>query len=240
MSGERGTIRKIFDIGPAAVTSNNTFDGSSAPTTVWSNGILQPGASGTNGVLWLTQLSESVADNGRVGISIAAETLDVRLKINPQDSLTGNNHLRMLIVADNECDGVVPDITEILGDTASAATTVNTGLEISLLQPAYFGRFHIIEDKNWYWYSIASGSVPSYSEMRSPIHFYHEAHHDLKSHRVMWDVTDASAITNARKGHIFAYFIYSSTSVATGGLPVVVTTNPPAIQWTTRLRYRDA
>ena len=35
-------------------------------------------------------------------------------------------------------------------------------------------------------------------------------------------------------------FMYESTSVSAGGIPVVVTTNPPVIQYSVRLRYRDA
>lgn len=238
MSGERGTIRKVYDLGPAAVTSNNNFDGSGTPSTVWASGILQPGSSGTQGLLWLSQLSESVNDNGRVGISIAVESLDIRVRISPQPSVVGYQHLRMLVVADNECDGAVPSINEILGDASGVATTVATGLEMAFNQPAYFGRFNIIEDKNWYIYS--SSTANTFTEESIPHPLYHESHHDMKGHRIMWDTTDSSAIANARKGHLFVYFIFSNNVTTAGGLPTITTANPPSIHMATRLRYRDA
>lgn len=234
MSGERGTIRKIYDKIPASITSNGSFDGSGAPTTAWAAGLLTP-ASGTT--LWLTDISESVNDNGRVGISVAAESLDLRVRITPQPSVIGYQHLRMIVVADNECDGAAPAITDLLGDTSGAATTVATGVELSFLQPAYFGRFSIIEDKNWILYS--SSTANTFTETQ-PHCLLHEAHHDLKGHRIMWDTSDSSNIANARKGHIFMFFIYSNMVTAAGGLPTLTVANPPTISYTSRLRYRDA
>lgn len=234
MSGARGTVRKVYDKAPAAVTSNGTFDGSAAPTTVWSSGLTGPALASQ---LWLSDLSESLNDNGRVGISIACETLDLRIRISPQISVTGFAHLRMLVIADNECDGAAPGLVDILGDASGSATTIATGIEMSFLQPAYFGRFHVIEDKNWYWSALSTGAYWTMDEMKS---FYHEAHHDLKGHRIMWDTTDSSAIANARKGHIFVFFLYSNTVTGTGGLPTVTSANPPTIHIASRLRYRDA
>lgn len=234
MSGERGIIRKVFDIPPTAITSNGNFDGSGSPTTAWAAGI-QPGQ-------WLSGISESVADNGRVGLSVAVESFDIRVKVTPQHSLTGHGHLRMIIVADLENDGVLPTLQEILGDANGSATAITSGLELSFLQPGYFGRFQVIEDKNWYWFSVANATIPTYAEhkVNDSVGFLHESHHDMKGHRIQWDTTDLSAQANARKGHIYMYFLYSQTTVTTGGIPVVVTTNPPAIQFTSRLRYRDA
>lgn len=234
MSGERGTVRKIYDVGPTAITSNGNFDGSSTPTTQWASGILEPGAAPS---LWLTNLSESVADNGRVGISIACSTLDIRVRITPQPSVVGYQHLRMLVVADNECDGTVPSLTDILGSSSTTTTSIATGQEMAFLQPAYFGRFNVLEDKNWYIYcsSTANSFTESYTH---PL--YHESHHDLKGHRVMWDTTDASTTGNARKGHIFMYFLFSTNVTAAGGLPAITTANPPAIHLATRIRYSDA
>lgn len=229
MSGERGTVRKIFDVQPKTIDSNGNFDGSATPTTSWSNGLLS--------VEWITPLSQSVNDNGRVGISIAAESLDLRVKIVPQPTVVGYQHVRMILVADNECDGAAPGITELLGDTGGSATTVATGIEMSFLQPGYFGRFNVIEDKNWYYY--CSSTANSFTEDVLGKSMYHESHHDLKGHRILWDTTDSSAIANARKGHLFLFFIFSSVVTSAGGLPTLTTANPPTIQYAMRLRYRD-
>lgn len=236
MSGERGVVRKVYDIGPTQITSNGNFDGSSAPTTSWASGLLTPAGTGA-GFLWLTQLAESVADNGRVGFSIAAETLDIRVRISPGNTVAGYQHIRMLIVADNECDGASPTLTEILGDANGNATTIATGLEMSFLQPAFFGRFQVLEDKNWYIYN--SSTANSFTE-KDGNSLYHEAHHDLKGHRIVWDMTDGSTITAARKGHIFMYFLFSSVVTAAGGIGAVTSANPPAIHLHSRLRYVDA
>lgn len=235
MSSQRGNVRKVFDIGPTAVTSNGNFDGSSAPTTVWANGIA---ARQNDAAYWLTALTESVADNGRVGISIATESLDLRVRITPQPSVVGYQHVRMILVIDNQCDGATPSLTDILGDSAGAATSIATGLEMSFLQPAYWGRFHVLEDKNWYIY--CSSTANSFTEESIPKPLYHESHHDLHGHRIMWDTTDSSAIANARNGHIFIYFLYSNVVTGAGGLPTLTTANPPTIHLASRLRYVDA
>lgn len=231
MSGARGNIRKIYDQPPAAITSNGNYDGSGSPTTAWTTGIA---------TLWLSSISQSTADNGRVGISVAAESLDFRLKITPSNSVSGYQHLRMIVVADNECDGTQPALNEILGATSGSVSpaTIDGGAHLAFLQPAYFGRFHVIEDKNWVMYN--SSTANSFTESLVPHAFYHEAHHDLKGHRIMWDTTDASTISNARKGHIFVYFLYSNQVCNTGGIPVQTTANPPVIQYSVRIRFRDA
>lgn len=216
MSGARGTIRKYFDVGPTAVATTSVYSGGA---TGFSSGVSTPLS---NANAWLTSLTSGTGDNQRVGQSIAIETLDVRVKVSP-NATDLNQGLRMLIVADNECDGVVPDIADIL-----TQSTVATGAIQSYLNPAYFGRFKIIEDKMWDWQQLP-GTHP----------LWHESHHDLKGHRVMWDTTDLPNIANARKGHIFIYFIYESRSVAAGGVITIATANVPGIQYTTRIRYRD-
>lgn len=229
MAGPKDTVRKVFDISPVAITSNGNFDGSGAPTTSWASGITGP--------VWLSNISESVADNGRVGISVALETFDIRVKINPGNTLQGTQHIRMVILADLQCDGSLPSIGDVLGDANNTTFNIAAGLEMAFLQPAYFGRFKIIEDKNWDIYcSSATNGVQDSSNNHN---LYHEAHHDMRNHRLMWDTTDSSAIANARNGHLFMFFLFSMTTVATGGLPVVVTTNPPAIQYAVRLRFFD-
>lgn len=231
MSGATGVIRKIFDISPTSITSNGSFDGSGVPTTAWTSGIAPNGTPG-----WISAIPQSVNDNGRVGISVALETFDIRVKVIPSNSVAGYAHLRMLILADNECDGTQPTVQEILGDANSAAATIAAGLEMQWNQPAYFGRFKIIEDKNWMWYN--SSTANSFTEGAGGL--YHESHHDMAGHRLMWDTTDASAITNARKGHLFILFIFSNTVTSPGGLPTVTTANPPTIAYNVRYRFRDA
>ena len=142
MSGARGTIRKYFDVGPTAVSASSVYSGG---TTGFSSGISTPLS---NANAWLTSLTSGSGDNQRVGQSIAIETLDVRVKVSPNNTDL-NQGLRMLILADNECDGVVPDIADIL-----TQSTVATGAIQSYLNPAYFGRFKIIEDKMWDWQQL--------------------------------------------------------------------------------------
>lgn len=60
----------------------------------------------------------------------------------------------------------------------------------------------------------------------------------MKDHRVMWDQSNASAIANARQGHLFMFFFYEAATVA-GGVGTIITNTPPAVQYVTRLRYRD-
>lgn len=243
MSGERGTVRKVFDVAPTTISTNGSFNGSGSPTTAWVSGINGPGNTGC----WLTAAwNEGVTDSGRVGISVAVETLDIRLFVTPQDTVIGHKHLRMILFSDNECDGSFPAISDLLGDTSGAAVDISTGLELAYLQPAYFGRFQIIADRNWEWYCSSTTNSFTEASTKEGHSYYHEEHHDMKSHRIMWDTTDASLIANARKGHIFMYFMYSNRVCNTGGLlnngatSTVTTADPPAISYTARFRYKDA
>lgn len=243
MSGERGTVRKIFDVAPTTISSTGSFNGSGSPTTAWSTGAVGPNVVGG----WLSgSWAEGATDSGRVGISVAVETLDIRILVTPQDTVVGHKHLRIILFSDNECDGSYPTFADLLGDTSTSATDISTGLELSFLQPAYFGRFKIIADRNWEWY--CSSTTNSYTEAstKDGHSFFHEEHHDMKGHRIMWDTTDSSAIANARKGHIFMYALYSNRVCNTGGLlnngasSTVTTADPPAISYTARFRFTDA
>lgn len=233
MSGERGVLRKVYDISPAAFTSNGNFDGGGTPTTAYTSGIAPNGVPG-----WVSAIPQAITDNGRVGISVALESLDIRWKITPQPTVIGYSHARVILFSDNECDGTQPTVQELLGDANNTAYTVANGAEMAFLNPSYFGRFNIIEDKNYMWYT--SSTANSFTEQAIHNSYYHEAHHDMKGHRVMWDVSDGNAITNARKGHIFLLVIYSNTVTSVGGLPTVTTANPPTFQYALRYRYRDA
>lgn len=229
MSGAKGVVRKLFDSGPVAVTSNTAYDGSGSPTTSWASGIAGP--------IWITALTQGATDNDRIGFSIAAESLDLTLIVNPDNgaSANGNNVLRVLMVADNECDGSTPQLAEILGNAQQSDTTVATGFVASHLQPGFFGRFHVLMDEYWNW---TFNNAISFYQTDKP--FCHRRHFDLHDHRIMWDMSDSSAIANARKGHIFMYFIYQTCTTAVGGLPTLTTSNPPSIQYMARFRYRDA
>lgn len=232
MSGQRGISRKVFDVA-GALTSNLSYNGGGSPTTGWATGI--------GGPLWLTDLTQGVTDNDRIGYSIAIESLDIRFKITPDGSAASNgctDQLRIIVAADNECDGVYPTITEILGDAAGASTSLATGLMVTYLQPAYFGRFRIIDDKYITWLPPPSTTNNVTAHIEGGM--FHDWHHDMRDHKVVWDMTDASAIANARKGHIFVYFLYERISTATGGIPVLSTTTPPTINYAFRIRYRDA
>jgi len=238
MSGSVGLIRKVYDVVPAALVATGDYDGvTNASTTSYSAGLAS---------IWLSQMSQSVNDNGRVGQSIAVDSLDLRCQITPDNSIVGHAHYRMILFADNECDGTTPAFSDLLGDTGGSATSIATGLILSFLQPAYLGRFNILFDKHMTWYN--SSTANSFEQSRGdPLVF--ESHHDMGGHRIMWDTTDSSAIGNARKGHIFLFILFQNQTTITGGLvsdganpgvTLLTTANPPALQYTARFRFRDA
>lgn len=231
MSKPRGPLRKVFDISPTAITSNGNYNGSGTPTTVWASGVTSP--------VWLSNIAESVADNGRVGITVAVQDLQLRVKINPGVTNTeALYHVRMLVFSDQQCDGTLPSVSDILGDSNATSYTISNGLEMAFLQPAYFGRFKIIEDKNWTWWNAGTTNGVMTSDGNHS--FFHQKYYDMKGHRLMWDTTDAADIAAARNGHLFMFFLFSETVTSAGGLPVTTSTDPPGIQYTVRLRYGDA
>lgn len=237
MSTARGPIRKVFDIGPTAVTSNGNYDGSGSPTTSWSSGLISG--------IWLSGIPQSDNDNGRIGQSAAIETFDLRVTIAPDQAAESSCRLRMLLVADKEYDGMnsagssaPPLLSEILGLSSGSTPGASGGLFLVPLNPAFFSRFQVIEDKRWAW-TVTSGTDVQFDTSQTHS-FYHETFKDMKGHRLMWDNTDADIVGSARAGHIFLYFIYEQNSVTTGGIPGVTTTYPPAIAYSCRLRYRDA
>lgn len=222
---------QLFDVGPTSI--NATATTYTAGATGWTAGIANPATNNTTNT-WITGLAQSDDLQGRVGQGISVESLDVRVQVIPDDTVAGHAHLRMVIFSDEEFDGTVPGDTELFGNTA---TTVANGLAISFLQPGFFGRFHIVEDKHWSWYCSSTANSFEQNEVQNS--FWHESHHDMHGHKVMWDATNASAIANARKGHMFVYFYFQNTVVAAGGIPTVTSANPPAVHYTTRIRYRS-
>ena len=127
MSGARGTVRKYFDVGPTSVSASSVYSGGA---TGYAVGIADWNS---NVNYWLTPLTNGAGDNQRVGQSIAVETLDLRVKIS-SDSTALNQALRMIVFADNECDGAPPNLSDLL-----TQSTVATGAFQSFLNPAYFG-----------------------------------------------------------------------------------------------------
>lgn len=232
MSNSSGIVRKVYDVGPKAITSNGNYDGSSAPTTSWSSGI--------NASEWLSAIAQGVTDNDRVGFSVAAESADLNLVVNPDISANaaGMNLLRIVIVADGECDGAFPVWTDVFGNAQQTDTTVATGLAISHLQPAYFGRFKVLMDEHLHW--DVTSSTSGINHPRTERGFVIQRHFDLKDHRIMWDMSDSNGQANARKGHIFMLCFFQNVTTATGGLPTLFSSNPPSIQYSWRIRYRDA
>jgi hypothetical protein len=230
MSGSVGVTRKVYDqLG--SLCSSGQYNGGGSPTTSWSAGVVTD---------WLTPMLQGAEDNERIGYSVAIESFDIRIKITPDPAAAANgvtDQVRMLIVADNECDGAQPNITEILGDSAQLATTVATGLVPCYLQPAYFGRFKIIDDIYTTWTPPAS-TTGALAHVQGSL--FHDLHHDMKGHKIVWDMTDSNAITNARKGHIFIFFLYERIGTSTGGIPVLSTSTPPTINFSYRMRYIDA
>lgn len=239
MSGERGTLRKVYDVGPKAITSTASYDGSGTPTTSWGAGEIASE--------WLTQLAQGVTDNDRVGFTIAIQDLEFTLIINPDITIGGHSVLRCIIVADNECDGVAPTLGEVLGNaggavgTGSTDTTIATGFVCSHLQPAYFSRFKVLLDEYWEWHIGLGGATPTPIDYPATNKaFVHRRHIPMEGHRVQWDMTDLNALANTRKGHIFMFFLYQNVTTQTGGLLTQTTTNPPSIQYMMRFRYHDA
>lgn len=216
--------RKYFDIGPTAVATTAVYTGG---VTGYASGIADATTNGAN--CWLSQLLQSVNVQGRVGQSIVCETLDFRVKINwdLQSSVGVTQHLRMLLFADNECDGTAPNISDIL-----TQSTIANGAQISMLNPSFFGRFKILKDEVFSTTQNGGIQHPNNS-------IYREFHFDLHDHLIMWDNTNSSLITNARQGHLFVYFFFEQDTVATGGIITAATTNPPGVQYVSRIRYRD-
>lgn len=238
MSSAKGIVRKVYDVGPSSLQATSTAWGTTG-TTGWASGICDPGS--VSSVNWLSAMSQGVTDNSRVGFSVAAESLDVTIVINPDVTIAGHSVLRWILVADEECDGSTPSITEVLGDSNNTATTIATGLIGSHLQPGFFGRFKVLADEYWDWHVSLGGASPTAIDYpRDGKSFVHRRHIDLKDHTIMWDMTDASAIANARKGHLFMFWLYQNVTTAAGGVLTQTTTDPPSIQFSSRMRYRDA
>jgi len=228
MSATKSLVRKYYDVGPTSVSSSPVYTGGA---TGFASGIADDIS---NASYWLTGLAQGATDNDRVGISISIESLDIRVQISP-DTVTsnGHGHLRMIMFADTECQGAPPSTVDLLTQITSVS-----GVVMSMLNPSYFGRFKVIEDKHWQW--STAGVANSLTDLSNTPSIYHESHHDLKGMIAQWDVSNSSAIANARKGHIFLYWYWQAVTVAAGGVPTVISTNPPAIQFVTRIRYRDA
>lgn len=232
MSGN--LVRKYFDIGPASTATSVVYTGG---TTAWQVG--SPTATGFTvdagscPSCWLTQLAQSDDEQGRIGQSVALETLDSRIKINwDLTAAVGvTDNLRIIIVADQECDGTNPSYLEVLGNTA---TQPANGIMLEFLQPGYFGRFKVIYDE--YFSNTQNGGIADKNKDASVIH---QRHHDLHDHRVMWDATNGSLLTNARKGHIFMYMFYERTTVAVSLASISGTNTAPSVQFKFRFRYRD-
>lgn len=133
----------------------------------------------------------------------------------------------MIVAADNECDGTVPSD----GDLIAGTPTIAGGAFEGYLNPSYFGRFKILEDRTW---NIGNISSPNVSH---PL--VHERFIELHDHKIRWDQNNGNAIANAREGHIFVWFFFKATTVAAGGIITQSTANPPGIQMISRLRYEN-
>lgn len=227
-----GGERKFFDLGPAGVYTAAVYTGG---TTGWGSGVASAGDTGySNG--WITSISQGAGGQQRIGNAVTLESLFYRINVIPDTSETAGHisRLRFLLVSDQECDGAAPSYVEVLGDQAGT-TSVATGEIMCPLQPAYFGRFRVLEDKIWTWTAgVAFNTYTAHDNFLT-----HERFHDMKNHMVRWDPNNGNAIANARRGHIFSYLFYENT-VSAAGTVTVNTTNPPAVQVFYRLRFVDA
>lgn len=223
--------RKYFDVYGASTTAltggNNCWD--------TANGYLQPsGIAGPNlpSCGWLTGLSQALGSSSRAYNTIKATQLNCRLNIVPDINFGTFGFLRILVVVDNQCDGVYPDIDDLFASPA--------GRNETFLEPAYFGRFRVLKDHHQYFTcgTYWNGTTAVDQLVTSDQSCIHEWNFDLKDHEIKWDTTGSSAIANARNGHIFVFATWAKRTISAGVISEAYT-NPPQFQLTTRLRFSD-
>lgn len=227
--------RKWYDQGPSGVYTTDVYTGGS---TAWTNGIASLGDTSWN-VGWLTGNSEGSGETNRVGQAIILDSLDYRLTIVPDTSAAASgtrSTVRFIVAIDEEQQGAAPSIAALIGPDS---TTVANGLIQNFINPSFFGRFRVLEDKYFSWQYSVQVTAASFNVIEPLTELAHERHHDLRGHKVRWDSTNNSAIANARAGHIFAFLLYENASSA-AGITAIATTNPPQVFFHSRIRYRDA
>ena len=235
--------RKFYDINTA--TSSAFTGGTSCwETTPLGVCLSATGPAGPPPVtplnnLWLTQVSQGTGVTNRIGSQISADQLLLRYWIVPNPQNTGvRSLLRLVIYTDNECDGSYPAITDVFtGWTGASADNIFQFLELG-----YGGRFTILKDTfipiktESIWSTSGLNEVETGYQMKEDGYFEHVI--DLKGHKIEWDTSGNSAITNARRGHIFWMAMWK-TETQSAGVITTAYTNPPHIQMRSRLRFRD-
>lgn len=223
-------------------STSTTYSGGS---TGWSGGLYTPNSTsgqfgwitGSPGVATNIGLLQSTAGNGRIGNEIGVKSLQYRLSICPDVSVSETHRIRIIIFSDEECEGNFPTFGNIFGATETSGGVPNTmtianGIFEAPLNPGYFGRYHIISDKT---YNINNSALSSTGSDCLTM----EGFHDLRDHRVQWDISGSSTISNALKGHIFMFAMYYNVTVS-AGIATISTATPPWIGGWFRIRYKDS
>lgn len=229
--------RKFLDLNTATST---TFTGGFSSWDTTPLGVCLSATGGANtplNNLWLTQVQQGTGVSNRIGSQISADQLLLRYWVIPNPQNSGvRSLLRIIVFADNECDGAYPAVTDVFtGWVAASADNIFQFLELG-----YGGRFTILKDTyipiktESYW--SGSSEVESGYCMKEDGYFEHVI--DLKGHKIEWDVSGASLISNARRGHIFWMAMWKNET-QNAGVVTTAYTNPPHIQMRSRLRFRD-
>lgn len=199
--------RKFIDT-PFASTTTFT-----AGISGWNaDGFLPPGTTQLNSG-WLSAIPSGTGQSNRVGSEVIADELNIRLSIVPLGTNTSiNSILRLIIFADNECDGAYPS----LADLYTYFGTTDPRNFFGFIELGYNRRFRVLRDKyitisNNNYYN-GTNSVPEAPTAT----LWHEENIDLGRHRIEWDVTGGNNIQNARNGHVFIGAMWLSEAQSAG------------------------
>lgn len=234
MSHERKFLDTLFASSTAFTAGNSCWN---------ADGYVGPGASvnvppvtPVLNNLHLSNIQAGTGPSNRIGSQVVCDSLHLRYRIVPNGLSQGFvNHLRIIVFADNECDGAYPTGSEVL--TYFGPTQAPNSL--AFLELGYGGRFSILADENiilkenayWNGATEVSGSFDG--------DLYHERNIDLKGkHKLNWDMTGNSTVVNLRQGHIFVLAWWSSSTISAGVISTAFT-NPPQFHGIARLRFRD-
>lgn len=174
---------------------------------------------------WISTVTQGVQGNQRLADDVSARSLQYRLSIAFDTTAPIQQYIRLVIFADNECEGAIPSVSQLMQNP-----TIAGGLMESPLNPGYFGRWKIIHDE--VYRSHIGGNEMEKSNVIV-------GYHDLHNHKIMWTPPTGDLIANALKGHLFVQVYYYNATVAVGSA-TIGTATPPVVQGIFRLRFEDA
>lgn len=147
---------------------------------------------------------------------------------NPQ-----NQCLRTIIFVDRESQGATPAASDLLENTIGANKIISPLNKAVAFAAGQTPRFQILIDR--VFEIQGSGNAgPRFHE------FYFSQEHKLgKDHHCVW-TSDTHSINNTLAGHIYVIFLYGNET-ATGATPTMAedVSNPPGVQWYSRITYTD-